>query len=373
MVTDVDIVNAALIKLGERTIASLSDAVKPALLANAIYADLRDALLREHPWNFAVVRTSLAVPASLAPGGRYGTAYMLPDGGGGAPRCLRLLGVEDSGGRYLDHQVDAGAVIAPGQDETVNQLAVPNDLTDGVWSSSGGTVASAQAAAPFGFGLADEILDTSGSATAFVEQVVSGTGDGTIYAASCFVRPGSVPAAYATLELQFTGGATEITGCYVEIGFADGVLSFRDPAGTVLAYERERLVDGWYRLSLVAANNLTGNDMLTLRIHAGGLATGDPADQLSVFVAAPQVVRPALLPVTYVAQVTDPDRMEPLFRETLAARLAMDLAEPLGKSTALQQTMTQLYRDKLRTARSADGQEGTHGPIETDGWLRARG
>ena len=32
MITDVDIVNAALIRLGERTIASLSDAVKPAQL-----------------------------------------------------------------------------------------------------------------------------------------------------------------------------------------------------------------------------------------------------------------------------------------------------------------------------------------------------
>ena len=79
MTTDVDIVNAALIRLGERTIASLADAVKPAQLANAIFAELRDALLREHPWNFAVRRTQLSIPAARAPAGRYTGAYVLPE------------------------------------------------------------------------------------------------------------------------------------------------------------------------------------------------------------------------------------------------------------------------------------------------------
>jgi hypothetical protein len=78
------------------------------------------------------------------------------------------------------------------------------------------------------------------------------------------------------------------------------------------------------------------------------------------------------LSVVYVAQITDPDRMDPSFRETLAARLALELAEPLGKSTALQQTMAEFYADKLRAARSADGQEGSHDGFDADSWLAAR-
>ena len=372
MTTEVDIVNAALIKLGERTIASLTDAVKPAQLANAVYADLRDALLREHPWNFAMVRVSLAVRAARQPEAGRGTAYLLPDGAGGAARCLRFVAVEDSGGRYLDHKVEANTVVTTYEPALVNLLSVPQDLSDGAWSVTGGSVAGAQAAAPFGFGLADELSDTSAVVSAYVEQSVAGVEDEALYTASVLVRPGGTPATHATLELRYTGGTTEITGCYAEIDFSTGALAFRDPAGTVQGYEREELGGGWYRLSLAAANNDAGNTTLTFRLYADGLTNGDAASQLSLFAAAPKLAKASPLRVVYVARVTDPDRIEPLFRETLAARLAMELAEPLGKSTTLQQTMAELYADKLRIARSADGQEGTHDAIEADTWLNAR-
>ena len=61
MTTDVDIVNAGLIKLGEATITTLADDVKAARLANAIFADQRDVVLRAHPWNFAMARAELTV------------------------------------------------------------------------------------------------------------------------------------------------------------------------------------------------------------------------------------------------------------------------------------------------------------------------
>ena len=56
----VQICNNALIKLGANTITSLSDDTKPARLCNKIYTVLRDDLLRSHPWNFAIGRSSLA-------------------------------------------------------------------------------------------------------------------------------------------------------------------------------------------------------------------------------------------------------------------------------------------------------------------------
>lgn len=91
MTTDVTIVNAALIRLGETTITALSDDIKPARLANAIYADVRDAVTRAHPWNFALMRAELSANAN-APTWGYANAYDLP---GDPDHCLRVLTVDD--------------------------------------------------------------------------------------------------------------------------------------------------------------------------------------------------------------------------------------------------------------------------------------
>lgn len=190
MTTDVTIVNAALIRLGETTIAALSDATKPARLANAIYADLRDAVTRAHPWNFALVRAEVTANAS-APTWGYANAYDLPDD----PYCLRVLRVA-------------------GEDEC-----------DGRWTVEG-------------------------------RQIVS--------------------------------------------------------------------------------------DL------------------------------PSPIRILYLRRISDPADADPLFREALAARLARELAEPLGKSTSLQQAMAELYEGKLREARSVDGQEGTPEILTADSWLTAR-
>lgn len=190
MTTDVTIVNAALIRLGETTIAALSDETKPARLANAIYGDVRDAVTCAHPWNFALMRAELTVNAS-APTWGYANAYDLP----GDPYCLRVLRVEGE------------------------------DARDGRWTVEG-------------------------------RQIVS--------------------------------------------------------------------------------------DL------------------------------PSPIRILYLRRISDPEAADPLFREALAARLARELAEPLGKSTSLQQAMAELYEGKLREARSVDGQEGTPEILAADTWLTAR-
>jgi hypothetical protein len=50
---DYDIVNKALIRLGAKTITALNDGSNNANVANEIYADTRDDLLRTHEWGFA--------------------------------------------------------------------------------------------------------------------------------------------------------------------------------------------------------------------------------------------------------------------------------------------------------------------------------
>lgn len=60
-VTSLDIANSALIKLGERTISALSDQTAPAQAANTRIEFCRRAVLRTHPWNFAVRRATLSL------------------------------------------------------------------------------------------------------------------------------------------------------------------------------------------------------------------------------------------------------------------------------------------------------------------------
>lgn len=93
MASEVAIVNAALIKIGEATIVSLSDASKPARLGNAIYGDIRDAVLQAHPWNFALARASLAANV-IAPAWGFTYAYDFPST---PDYCLRVLSIESDG------------------------------------------------------------------------------------------------------------------------------------------------------------------------------------------------------------------------------------------------------------------------------------
>ncbi|WP_031479366.1 hypothetical protein [Maridesulfovibrio frigidus] len=59
-ISEVKICNLALRKLGARLIESLSDSSQEAVTCNLFYEQVRDAVLRDHPWNFAARRARLA-------------------------------------------------------------------------------------------------------------------------------------------------------------------------------------------------------------------------------------------------------------------------------------------------------------------------
>lgn len=91
MASDVQIANAALDKLGEQPILAFTDQSVPGRLANRSYADVRDALVREFPWNFAMKRASLAANVATPEWG-FSYAYNLPTG------CMRLVEVNNDYG-----------------------------------------------------------------------------------------------------------------------------------------------------------------------------------------------------------------------------------------------------------------------------------
>lgn len=84
MATKTGICNAAIIAVGEERISDITENNKRAIACNERYDKLRKALLKAHPWNFALERVELAVTATEPEFG-YAYAYQLPTD------CLRVL------------------------------------------------------------------------------------------------------------------------------------------------------------------------------------------------------------------------------------------------------------------------------------------
>lgn len=83
-ITEVSICNSALAKVGAGRITSLSDTSVQGQLAREQYAKLRDSLLMEHPWKFAVGRKELGLSVYV-PKYEYEKAFQLP------PDLLRII------------------------------------------------------------------------------------------------------------------------------------------------------------------------------------------------------------------------------------------------------------------------------------------
>lgn len=88
MASNVSIVNAGLALLGAARISSFSEDQEAAIFANEHFNDIRDAVLRAHPWSFAVKRASLAA-LSTAPAWEFARQYRVPSD------ALRLLEVQE--------------------------------------------------------------------------------------------------------------------------------------------------------------------------------------------------------------------------------------------------------------------------------------
>jgi hypothetical protein len=88
MASKTDICNLALARLGAENIISIDDDTKRAKTLKAVYDLVRDIVLADHPWNFAITRATLAL-LTTAPEFGYCYAYQLPTD----PFCLRVLGI----------------------------------------------------------------------------------------------------------------------------------------------------------------------------------------------------------------------------------------------------------------------------------------
>jgi hypothetical protein len=86
MASVVDLCNRALDLLGAANITALTENSKEARLCNGNFDDVRDAVLRSHPWNVAITRKNLAAD-SATPAFGFSFQFTLPTD----PFCLRVL------------------------------------------------------------------------------------------------------------------------------------------------------------------------------------------------------------------------------------------------------------------------------------------
>lgn len=106
--SQVQVVNLALTALGQDRVISIDDDVEIARVIRSIWDLTLDCVLADHPWKFAVLRTTLPSIAS-APAFGWSLQYALPEA------CLRLVQVGDDWvfytGEFPSFELESGKIL----------------------------------------------------------------------------------------------------------------------------------------------------------------------------------------------------------------------------------------------------------------------
>lgn len=105
--------------MGEDTIISLGEDSKAGRLCNLIFDRLRDAVLRAHPWNFAIKRIELA-ELTTTPIFGFASQFQLPTD------CLRVLRTDED---QIPHQIEGRVLLTDAgtvQIKYISQITDPN-------------------------------------------------------------------------------------------------------------------------------------------------------------------------------------------------------------------------------------------------------
>lgn len=125
--SQLDICNSALIKLGAEPIDDLSENTKAAKLCASQYPRIKARVLKNHPWKFAVKRDTLTANGNV-PIYEYEQEFDLP------ADMIRLLGIED--GDFLRFQLEGTKLLANVQEinikyiHDVDEADMPQDFQE---------------------------------------------------------------------------------------------------------------------------------------------------------------------------------------------------------------------------------------------------
>ena len=125
MATSVSICSNALLMLGAQTINDLDEDTDRARLAANLYPQVRDEMLRAHPWNCAVKRVVLS-PDQAAPAFGYAYQFTLPSD------WMRTLSVGDYGAE-IDFRSEGRRILA--DTDTLKLRYVFHNTNEGTWDA----------------------------------------------------------------------------------------------------------------------------------------------------------------------------------------------------------------------------------------------
>lgn len=117
--TDIGIVNMALTRCGASPITALDDENDKARLALEYYEPTVQAMLRDHPWNFAVRRLALA-ESSEEPINEWDHQFPLPSD----PYCIRPLSVNCG---QTDFVIEGRSILTNDSAVTLRYVARVNE------------------------------------------------------------------------------------------------------------------------------------------------------------------------------------------------------------------------------------------------------
>lgn len=119
MASEVDICNMGLSRIGEDPIISLTEDSKAARNCNLIYSDVRDSVLREHPWNFAVKRVELALLLTT-PEFEFDFEHQLPSD------CIRVMKTDDD---LTPFRIEGSKLLSNNSSVKIEYIARISDTT----------------------------------------------------------------------------------------------------------------------------------------------------------------------------------------------------------------------------------------------------
>jgi hypothetical protein len=353
LTADYQIANLALTRLGDLRLAALSDASAPGEAVSAVYASLRDEVLRAHPWNFAVQRATCHHVADAA---------------------KTITGITQAADAIVTTSTPHGYAVG---DEV--RLAGVFGMTEvnGLYF----TVSQVPTATTFGLGVSsvDYTAYSSGglslrSRIKRLAETIAVTGATAANPCVLTVASGHGLVNGDEIYLAGIGGMVELNGRYFTIGATSattltltGIDASAYGAFTTAGTAQRVLGELWdwtAQLTLpsdcLRVLEVENDDAGEWAIEAGGvLCVNDLAE-------VPADIR-------YIARVTDVSVYDPLFVDALAARLAAELAVPLAQDQALGRTQIALYEAKLAEARAKDALEQTAPDFDEDDWIAVRG
>jgi len=119
-VSQVQIVNLALLKFGNISIQAITDATPQARVANTLWDIIRDEVLYSYPWNFALKRETLSTPSVVEPEFGFDYKFILPTD------CLRVWELSETD---ADWTVEGGELYTSNEECNVRYIAKITDVS----------------------------------------------------------------------------------------------------------------------------------------------------------------------------------------------------------------------------------------------------